>query len=976
MATSALKVLLVEDSPSDAQLLQEYLKLVDFERFEVTHVEKLGHALELLRARPFDVVLLDLSLPDSHGQDTFVRARREASHVPLVILSGTSDEMLSIEAVRQGVQDYLVKGQSDERQIARTIRYAIERKRMEDALRLSEERFRLASDATRAVVYDVDLRSGRAISVHGLPALLGYGADETPMTSTWWFDQVHPDDLIAAQNQLRDAIERQSDYSFQYRVLHKDGHCLFVQDTGQIIRGERGLSARVVGSVVDITRRRQLEDALRESEERLRLAVNAANEAIWDWNLQDGKVQLNEIYERLFGLPSAGTDPEQWWKEHIHPGDRDQVASSLRAALDGDGDSWTAEYRFLTRDGGYADIYDRAFIARDRSGVATRFVSAMMNQTERKRAEAALRESEDRYRRLAGELERMVEERTADLRRINRTLQMISDCNEAIVRAVREEDLLAEICRIIVEVGDYRMAWVGFAEEDKAKTVLPVACAGFEDGYLGRVKISWADGEHDTCPAGAAICTGRLRLSRSVRQDSACPPWRQEELRSGFESSVSLPLGSGGRTFGCLNIYSSEPDAFGKDQVLRELADDIAFGITALRTRAERDRTRRALEQRSIQLRTLAAELSHVEERERRRLAQAVHDNLQQLLVGAKLCSDTLRKRCQTADTLEVVEHLNEFVKEAIDTARSLTSELSPPILYDAGLAAALEWMGRWMKDKHGLEVSVKADRRIEPESEDVRVLLFQATRELLFNVVKHAQVKKARVHMSRTNRRQVRITVEDKGAGFDPAQSRGGDVLHGGFGLFSIRGRLDLVGGKLDIESAPGRGSRFIMVAPLHAVATAEPAPEIPAAGPLPAPRRHRVPPAGRVSRVRRKIRVLLADDHSLMRQGLVRLLREYREIDVVGEAADGLEALELARQTKPDVVLMDVSMPRMNGVEATSRLTGEMPHVRVIALSMWEESDWGTAMSKAGAVAYINKAGPMEALVDTIRACCPDNS
>ncbi|HYK88751.1 MAG TPA: PAS domain-containing protein, partial [Acidobacteriota bacterium] len=855
--------------------------------------------------------------------------------------------------------------------VAINIRDITERKHMEEALREGEERFRLASDAAHALVYDVDLCSGQAHSVHGLPVLIGYDPGEKPQTMQWWFSQVHPEDRSAVEQKLREYFESAKDYSMEYRVLHRDGRCIIVQDTGQIIRDTGGVAVRVVGGVVDITRRKQLEDALRESEERLRLAINAANEAIWDWDLINGTLRWNETYANWFGLPQS-REPGQWWAERLHPDDRDRAVSSLRAALDGDSEAWSAEYRLRSVDGSWAYMYDRAIIARDEAGRPTRIIGAMLNLTERKQAEAALRESEERYRQLADKLERMVGERTVDLQRLNRTLAMITDCNEAIVRAHREEELLADICRTIIDVGGYRMAWVGFAQDDPAKTVLPVAFSGSEMGYLSRVQISWADSEHGRGPTGTSIRTGKPCIGRDFRSDPALSPWRKEALRCGFRSSIALPLAGSDRTIGALTIYSAEPKFFGKEQVeiLQELADDIAFGIVALRTRAERDRALRALEHRTAQLRKLASELTHTEERERRQLAQAIHDNLQQLLVGAKLSNDSLRRRCETKAQLDVVEQLGEFLKESLDAARSLTFELSPPVLYDVGLAAALEWLGRWVQSKYGLTVAVKAAKNAEPQNEDVRVLLFQATRELLFNVVKHAQVKTAEVRMSRVEGHRVRIEVKDKGVGFDPAKL-GGDGLKGGFGLFSIRERLDLLGGQIDIESSPEDGSRFSLLAPLGSAVAARPA----EAGPRPVAgaRRPRTSPLRGSAADRQRIRVLLADDHTLMRQGLVRLLQEQHDIEVVGEANDSQEALELARQVVPDVVLMDVHMPRMNGIEATAQLTKELPQVMVVALSMWDDSDWVTAMSNAGAVAYLNKTGPLENLLKTIRRCFP---
>jgi len=134
MNSAPLKILLVEDSPSDAALLQESLTLSGFERFEFTHAERWADAAQNLRQGQFDVMLLDLSLPDRTGRDTFLQARAEAAHLPIVVLTGSADESAGLEAVRHGIQDYLIKGQADGRQTARAIRYAIERKRLEEAL--------------------------------------------------------------------------------------------------------------------------------------------------------------------------------------------------------------------------------------------------------------------------------------------------------------------------------------------------------------------------------------------------------------------------------------------------------------------------------------------------------------------------------------------------------------------------------------------------------------------------------------------------------------------------------------------------------------------------------------------------------------------------------------------------------------------------------------------------------------------------
>jgi PAS domain S-box-containing protein len=601
----------------------------------------------------------------------------------------------------------------------------------------------------------------------------------------------------------------------------------------------------------------------------------------------------------------------------------------------------------------------------DAEGRLTQILCTSIDITDRKRAEEALRQARDG-------LEHQVRERTAALQRLNKTLQMIVDCNEAMVRLVDENDLLREVCRTIVQVGGFRMAWVGFAEQDKAKTVRPVAAVGFEEGYLGSVRISWADNRFGRGPTGTAIRTGQVRMCRNFATDASLAPWRREALKRGYRSSIALPLTFAGRAFGALTIYAEQPEAFDEQQVraLQELADDLAFGIMAFRTQAERDQALRTLEQRGAQLRRLAFDLTQAEQRERQRLARILHDHLQQLLVGAKFNVGVIKTRTNTKVVRQTAQQVVELLDEAIRESRSLCHELSPPVLYEAGLGKAFEWLGRQMLEKHGLRVQVKTEGAVEPMAEPIRIFLFHAVRELLFNAVKHARAARARVHLTSLGSDRVQIVVEDKGAGFNPAQIDSLAVVNSGFGLFSIRERLNILGGSLQIASAPGRGSRFTLVAPLQAPAgVAVAAPEAVAEAAHTIDEATLAPCLAVAADKGRKIRIILADDHKVMRQGLARLLSEQPDIEIVGQAGDGRQAVDLVRDLQPNVVLMDITMPRMGGIQATRIITTHFPNVRVIGLSMHEEADMAAAMCEAGAIAYLNKGDPPKTLLAAIR-------
>lgn len=218
----------------------------------------------------------------------------------------------------------------------------------------------------------------------------------------------------------------------------------------------------------------------------------------------------------------------------------------------------------------------------------------------RNRAEDSLRKAHD-------ELEIRVQERTAALVKTARALKVLSECNQSLVHARSETELLEQVCNILVGLGRYRLAWVGFAENDAQKTVRPVAQAGFEEGYLEGLGISWDDIERGRGPTGTAIRTGEPSISKDTLADPKFAPWRAQALERGYASSIALPLRVKGDIIGALNIYAAESDAFDADEVelLSEMAEDLAFGILSQRTRIEHDNAQLALAESEAKYRQL-----------------------------------------------------------------------------------------------------------------------------------------------------------------------------------------------------------------------------------------------------------------------------------------------------------------------------------------------------------------------------------
>ncbi|MEJ2007622.1 MAG: PAS domain S-box protein [Acidobacteriota bacterium] len=213
---------------------------------------------------------------------------------------------------------------------------------------------------------------------------------------------------------------------------------------------------------------------------------------------------------------------------------------------------------------------------------------------------------------LAAAIERKRVEK--DLQRFNRALRTLSECNLVMVRATTEQELLHNVCNIMVDHGGYRMAWAGYAERDEARTVRPVAVAGADEGYLASVRISWADEEFGRGPTGTAIRTGIPYVVRDILNDEHFVPWREDAAKHGYASTAALPLIVDGQPLGVLRVYAEAPDAFDPEEMelLTELAGDLAYGVQALRTRIERAQAAEALRQSEEKFREMAENIREV----------------------------------------------------------------------------------------------------------------------------------------------------------------------------------------------------------------------------------------------------------------------------------------------------------------------------------------------------------------------------
>ena len=672
MEHRSIKVLLIEDNPADARFIAEIIRTGRHaSRFDLIHKPRLRDGLQYLKEseRPVDAILLDLSLPDSQGFDTFLRLLTEASDLPIIVLTGIDDGTVATRAVQEGAQDYLVKGQVDGPLLSRSILYAIERKRTEKDLQKQAALLNLAHDA---------------IFVRGLDH-----------TVQFWNDG---------------AVEL---YGF--------------------------------------TR----EEAL-------------------------GKVAQDLLYT---GFPE--------------PIDQivEQVLESGR---------WEGELRQTASTGKKLVVESRWALRQGKDGEPTGFLEVNRDITSRK----------------------IIEE---EFRKADRAFRTQSECNQALVRQTEEMELLQQVCRIVVDVGGYRMAWVGFAENDEDKTVLPVASAGYDQGYLERAKITWADTGRGRGPTGTAIRTGKIITSQNAFSNPAYQPWRSDGTMRGYASSIALPLIVERAVIGTLTIYASEPDAFNEEEasLLGNLAENLAYGIASIRVAKQRRRSEEELRVYASRLELVNAELQE--------FAFVASHDLQEPLRKIMTFCDMAMKRCAPGldttgkDYLDRVvnsaSRMRQLLRDLLEFSRVAT-KTNPPKEIDL-VKIAREAADVFESSIEETRSQIEIENVPALEADETQMLgLFQ---NLIGNALKFrgAEIPRVRVYGKLDRQGICEIFVKDNGIGFDPQFAelifKPFQRLHSrseydgtGMGLSICRKIVERHGGSIRAESEPGKGSTFIIRLPV----------------------------------------------------------------------------------------------------------------------------------------------------------------
>jgi len=731
------------------------------------------------------------------------------------------------------------------------------RKKAEEALRKSEAKYRMLFENTSMPVSFWSLNDGpddwRVISINAEAARTIGRAPEEVIGKT--IDEVflNSDSAERARKVFKEVLESGKGYESEDGIEVVDGIKKWFRSDIRPVRDENGKVIAIQALSEDITEQKKAQEAVLRERDMAQKYLDVAGVMMMIID-EDRKVKLiNKKGCQILGYDEDEIIGKDWFEnflpEHVSK-EVKLVEEKLRA-----GETRDVEYfenPVLTKSGQEKIIAWHNTLLHDEEGRPTAILCSGEDITERKRLEEAYRSLVD------NSLQGLAIIQDGRMVFLNKAFSSTTGYSEQELLAASPEQL-----QLLVHPEDRELVWKRHRDRLAGKSVPPrydfrwirkdgstawVEIFASEIEYRGRPAVQSAyiditerkeaeqalkeslqtsDDIVKAIPSGLFIYQYKApdslvllnanpeaeRLTGINKSDWIGKEFNEiwpEAQESGITEAFLSPMKTG-------KIYETE-DLRYKDERLEGVFRVRSFRLPAdrLAVAFENITEHKKAEQRFLehraQLKSLASELSLTEERERHRLATILHDQISQALVISRIKLQALQASVSSAEIAGPLEEVCENLDRIIQDTRTLTFDLSSPILYELGFEAAVsEWLEEQITKKHGIKTEFKDDGRPKPLDDDIRILLFRNVRELLINIVKHARAKNVKVSIRRI-RQQIYVCVEDDGIGFDHSELSSSS----GFGIFSIRERLEQLAGHIDIESEPGRGSKITMTAPL----------------------------------------------------------------------------------------------------------------------------------------------------------------
>jgi PAS domain S-box-containing protein len=774
----AVLALLIEDNDGDARLIRERLAERADTRVDLQRVKHLRDGLARLAANAYDVVLADLSLPDSQGFATFERVYEAARDEPIVVLTGLDDEEIALRAMRRGAQDYLVKGRLNGELLIRSLRYAMERKQAERRLRISEARFKAFMDNSPAIAWMKDGRGRYSYVNASWERYFARRLDE--LNGKTDLDLWSP----GVAEHLRETDERVlvTRCPLQQVEMIPDSYgTLRTWLSYKFPLLNAGDGAIIGGMAMDLTEQERAREALRDSEERYRRLVEVSPDAIFIAR-HDEIAFINEAGMRLFGACSAQQLLGKPLFDVIRFDDQDAVRRRVVDLMNRHGSFDFFEERIERLDDGSrvdAEVAVTPLI--DRGAPAIQVV--LHDITERKRAEREIRAR--------------VEQQAA-VAELGLYALKTRDLGELMDRAasVMADTLQVELCEVL--------------ELQPDDCLLLRSGVGWTHGLVGRATVQAGRDSH----AGHTLVAGKPVIVEDLHSDTrfGAPAMHREH---GVTSGMSVVIAAQERPYGVLGAHSRQQRRFTENDVhfLQAVANVLADAVA-------RKRGEEQLERAFGRLRQMSVRIATAEQEERRRIARELHDELGQTLTCLKFEWASITRHIAEqqgqppSPELELeLQSAGELIDRTIQSARRLMTSLRPAILDDLGLFGALEAQGRDFQARSGVECDVYISPAVKELTLDTAVStsIYRMVQELLTNVMRYANAGIVHVHLSEAGG-ELRLRVADDGVGIRECD-RAKPHSHG---LRGIAERAALFAGSVAIEGVPGNGTAVSVHIPM----------------------------------------------------------------------------------------------------------------------------------------------------------------
>ena len=667
-----IKVLLVEDRVEDAEMLLREMRTRGLSIVS-RRVDTGADFEEALASFAPDLILSDYSLPGFDGTEALRIAQMHRPDIPFIFVSGTIGEERAINALQQGAVDYVLK--ENRARLVPAIERALREAEDRDARRWaqrkleeSEERFRFAMHFSSVGVALVE-PNGRWLSVN--PALCDIvGYSERELLATDAQSITYPDDRDADASQVRQMLERKIEtYQTNKRYVRKDGGVVWTQLSGSLVWLQTGEPHYFIYQIQDITDRVRTEQALRASEERFRSIAEATQEWIWEIDADGFYTFCSPAVEAILGVP-----PERMIGTHC----LDLVSENIRQSVIQQLERGTQEKRgwrdwvlhLRHAGGGIRWIDSNALPLLDQTGKVIGFRGVARDITHH----------------------RTQQERIARLSRIQAVLGGI---NSTIVRVRERRELLRETCRIAIQEGGFRMAWIGLVENG-AKKVTPLVWEGFEQGYLQEMGRLLANRDDHPGPVGEVLRDKKMVVMNDI-ETATDAPLKQQALVRGYRSQMAMPLIVEDQVVGVLVLYAPEAGFFDFEEtkLLKDLAGDISFALDYIGkeerlTYVSYYDTVTGLANRQLFFDRLAQSLQAARA-ERRQLAVMIID-----LRRFKRVNDTLGRSAGDRVLKELANRLQRTISESATPARISGDRFAVVVPNLPGTQVA-RWIDEWI---------------------------------------------------------------------------------------------------------------------------------------------------------------------------------------------------------------------------------------------------------------------------------------